>query len=110
MFIRFIHPLAHLTACHVRHIFDHMKTATVRELRNEFPRIEAWVLEGESVHISKRGKVIATLVPVSADATLAGKVPKPDIMSRLRETWGERVFSAEEVATMRADELADDPG
>jgi hypothetical protein len=33
-----------------------------------------------------------------------------DIMARLRETWGGRVFSMEEVAAMRADELADDPG
>jgi len=87
-----------------------MKTATVRELRNDFPRIEAWVLEGESINISKRGKVIARLVPASSQAAIAGKVPKPDIMSRLRETWGERVFSEEEVVAMRADELAEDLG
>ena len=87
----------------------HMKTATVRELRNDFPRIEAWVNEGESVNISKRGRVIATLVPASAKAG-GGGVPKPDIMARLRETWGERVFSLEEVAAMREDELAVDPG
>jgi antitoxin (DNA-binding transcriptional repressor) of toxin-antitoxin stability system len=90
---------------------DHMRTATVRELRNEFPRIEAWVHEGESINISKRGKVIATLVPPSSSTTHVGsKVPKPDIMARLRETWGERVFSMEEVAAMRADELAGDLG
>jgi antitoxin (DNA-binding transcriptional repressor) of toxin-antitoxin stability system len=90
---------------------DHMRTATVRELRNEFPRIEAWVHEGESINISKRGKVIATLVPPSSGTThVGGKVPKPDIMARLRETWGERVFSMEEVAAMRADELAEDLG
>ncbi len=89
---------------------DHMKTATVRELRNEFPRIEAWVHEGESVHISKRGKVIATLVPVSANASSEKRVKKPDIMARLRETWGNRVFTLEEVAAMRADELAEDLG
>lgn len=94
----------------VRHILEHMKTATVRELRNEFPRIEAWVHEGESINISKRGKVIATLVPVSSNAALAGRVPKPDIMARLRETWGERVFSLEEVAAMRADELTGNLG
>ncbi len=87
-----------------------MKTATVRELRNEFPRIEAWVHEGESVNISKRGKVIATLVPVLSNAGVGTRVPKPDIMARLRETWGERVFSVEEVATMREDELAGDLG
>lgn len=87
-----------------------VKTATVRELRNEFPRIEAWVHEGESINISKRGKVIATLVPALGNTFLHPRVPKVDIMARLRETWGGRVFSMEEVAVMRADELADDPG
>ncbi len=87
-----------------------MKTATVRELRNEFPRIEAWVHEGESVSISKRGKVIATLVPALGNALPGPRSTKPDIMARLRETWGGRVFSLEEVTAMRADELAEDLG
>jgi len=89
---------------------DHMKTATVRELRNEFPRIEAWVQEGESVNISKRGKIVATLVPATRGADLGKRVPKPDIMARLRETWGDRVFSMEEVAAMREDERAGELG
>lgn len=88
----------------------HMKTATVRELRHEFPRIEAWVHEGESIHISKRGKVIATLVPATGDETPQLRPPKVDIMSRLQKTWQGRVFSMEEIAAMRADELAEDPG
>lgn len=89
---------------------DHMKTATVRELRNEFPRIEAWVHEGESINISKRGKVIATLVPALGASITQPRPPKVDIMARLRETWGERVFTMEQVAAMRADELAEDLG
>lgn len=88
----------------------HMKTATVRELRNEFPRIEAWVHEGESVSISKRGKVIATLVPATGVAASRVRAPKVDIMARLRETWGERVLTLEQVAALRADELAGDLG
>lgn len=87
-----------------------MKTATVRELRNEFPRIEAWVHEGESVNISKRGKVIAMLVPALAHGDGGNRVPKPDIMARLRETWGDHVFSLEEVAAMREAELSGDLG
>ena len=87
-----------------------MKTATVRELRNEFPRIEAWVHEGESIQISKRGKVIATLVPTLGNASADSRAPKVDIMARLQKTWGVRVFTAEEVAAMRADELAEDLG
>lgn len=32
---------------------------------------------------------------------------KPDIMARLKKTWGDRVFSAKEVAEIRAAELED---
>lgn len=39
-----------------------MKTATVRELRTAFPRVEAWLAEGESVLITKAGKPVAQLV------------------------------------------------
>jgi antitoxin (DNA-binding transcriptional repressor) of toxin-antitoxin stability system len=87
-----------------------MKTATVRELRNEFPRIEAWVHEGESINISKRGKVIATLVPALGAKASSQALPKVDIMARLQETWGGRVFTMEQVEAMRADELAGDLG
>jgi antitoxin (DNA-binding transcriptional repressor) of toxin-antitoxin stability system len=88
----------------------HMKTATVRQLRNEFPRIEAWVHEGESINISKRGKIIATLVPALGSVSPQQGLTKVDIMARLRETWGGRVFTAEQVAALRADELAEDLG
>ena len=40
-----------------------MKTATVRELRNQYRNVLGWVEAGEEVAISKRGKVIARLVP-----------------------------------------------
>lgn len=95
---------------HVRHTMNHMKTATVRELRNEFPRIEALVQEGESINISKRGRIIATLVPASVHAAEGKKSIKPDIMARLRETWGDRVFTAKEVAAMHDAERTGDLG
>jgi prevent-host-death family protein len=40
-----------------------MKTATVRQLRNEYRSVLGWVEAGEEVTISKRGVVIARLVP-----------------------------------------------
>ncbi|MCE0499172.1 MAG: type II toxin-antitoxin system prevent-host-death family antitoxin [Methylacidiphilales bacterium] len=40
-----------------------MKTATVRELRNQYRSVLEWVEAGEEVTISRRGKVIARLVP-----------------------------------------------
>src|SRR5688500_6545356 len=46
--------------------FVHMKTATLRDLRNDFAKLEAWLGEGEEIEIQKRGKAIAMLMPVSA--------------------------------------------
>jgi antitoxin (DNA-binding transcriptional repressor) of toxin-antitoxin stability system len=85
-----------------------MKTATVRDLRNHFPRVAAWIAEGEPVEITRAGKLFARLVP--APAARPRKLVKPDIMARLRKTWGGRVFSAREVAAMRAAELDGEEG
>ena len=80
-----------------------MKTATVRDLRNRFPHVAAWITEGEPVEITKAGKPFARLVPAAPEKPR--KLVKPDIMARLKKTWGNRVFSAEEVAAMRVAEL-----
>ena len=85
-----------------------MKTATVRDLRNHFPRVAAWIAEGEPVEITKSGKIFARLVP--AAAAKPRKLVKPDIMAQLKETWGDRIFSAKEVAEMRAAELDGEEG
>ena len=39
-----------------------MKTATVRQLRTEFPRIEGWLAEGECVAITKHKVIVAELM------------------------------------------------
>lgn len=85
-----------------------MKTATVRDLRNRFPRVAAWIAEGEAVEITKAGKLFARLTP-PAPGHPPGLV-KPDIMARLKKRWGNRVFSALEVAAMRAAELEGQEG
>ena len=85
-----------------------MKTATVRDLRNHFPRVAAWIENGEAVEITKAGKVFARLVP--AREASARKLVKVDFDRQLRRTWGDRVFSAAEVATMRAAELEGEEG
>jgi prevent-host-death family protein len=85
-----------------------MKTATVRDLRNHFPRVAAWIEEGEAVEITKSGKPYARLVP--ATPAKSRKLVKPDILAQLKETWGDRVFSTKEVAEMRAAELEDEEG
>jgi antitoxin (DNA-binding transcriptional repressor) of toxin-antitoxin stability system len=38
-----------------------MKTATVRDLRNRFPRIAAWIKQGQPVEITRAGKAFARL-------------------------------------------------
>jgi antitoxin (DNA-binding transcriptional repressor) of toxin-antitoxin stability system len=85
-----------------------MKTATVRDLRNQFPRVAAWIAEGESVEITKAGKPFAHLVPPTPGK--ASKLVKPDIMAQLKETWGDRIFSSKEVAEMRAAEREGEEG
>ena len=92
----------------VIHICLTMKTATVRDLRNHFPRVAAWIAEGEPVEITRNGKLFARLVPAAPEKAVPFKMP--DIMARLKKTWGNRVFSAEEVAAMRAAELEGEEG
>jgi len=40
-----------------------MKTATVRQLRNQYREVIGWVEAGETVKISVRGKVVARMIP-----------------------------------------------
>ncbi len=56
-----------------------MKTATVRELRNDFGRLSKWLEKGETIEILKRGKAIAELVPKSSGKAkvLLGATPSP---------------------------------
>jgi len=78
-----------------------MKTVTVRELRNEFPRIEAWLKEGEQISISKRGTVIGILTSPEKAASRR-KAKMPDFMARLKKNWGNRMLSQNEVESLRA--------
>ena len=80
-----------------------MKTATVRDLRNRFPRVAARIDEGEPVEITKSGKPFAHLVPVVRENPR--KLVKPDIMARLKEVLGRRVYSTKEIEAMRAAEI-----
>jgi len=78
-----------------------MRTATVRELRNDFSKLETWLAEGEEIQIEKRGKPIALL------SQPAKKFVKPDYRARLKRLWGDRVFSEEEVKAMREAEYGE---
>lgn len=56
-----------------------MKTATVRELRNDFGRLSKWLEKGETIEILKRGKPVAELVPRMSGKprVLLGATPGP---------------------------------
>ena len=83
-----------------------MKKATVRDLRYDFPKVEAWIAAGEEIVITKRGKPVARLV---REKPVAWKKPPvlPDYEARRRRIWGDRVFSAQEVEEMRAFETGE---
>ena len=88
--------------------YVHMKTVTVRDLRNSFSKLEAWLAEGEVIHIEKRGVPVGVLTGVVGDR--ARPRAKPDFARRRKAIWGDRVFSEAEVAAMRADELDGEDG
>lgn len=67
-----------------------MKTASVRDLRQDFPRILAWLQSGEEVAITLRREPIATLVPRARRKR--GRRARPDLAARLRQVFGERVI------------------
>jgi antitoxin (DNA-binding transcriptional repressor) of toxin-antitoxin stability system len=82
-----------------------MQTLTVRDLRYDFGKVEAWLADGEDIEITKHGKLVARLSPPRA-----GNVRKFDAEAHrrwMRETWGDRVLTAEEVKEMREAELGD---
>jgi len=49
-----------------------MKTATVRDLRNDFGRLSKWLDAGETVQIVKRGKPFARVVPEPKSRSFLG--------------------------------------
>jgi antitoxin (DNA-binding transcriptional repressor) of toxin-antitoxin stability system len=79
-----------------------MNTVTTADLRNHFRRVSAWLDNGETVEILKRGKPYARLLPLIPPPAQNLRV---DFAAQRREVWKGRKFSASEVAAMRAAEL-----
>jgi prevent-host-death family protein len=75
-----------------------MKTATVADLRNHFPKIAAWLAAGEQVRVTRRGKPVAKIVPDRGEETAP---VRPDFAARRKALFGNRVLSAAEVWAMR---------
>ena len=68
-----------------------MKTASVRDLRQDFPRILGWLDAGEEVAITMRRQAVARLIPWPKNRSK--KRQMPDIEARLDRVFGEKVIS-----------------
>jgi antitoxin (DNA-binding transcriptional repressor) of toxin-antitoxin stability system len=80
---------------------NHMRTASVRDLRYRFSEVEAHLRDGEPIAITKRKRVIAKLVPERP----VRRNP-PDFMAMLKKIYGNKkskVSGAELIASQRGD-------
>lgn len=77
-----------------------MKTASVRDLRQNFPRVMAWIEDGEQVAVTMRRKVIARLVPEKQAAPKVEPMP-PDFAVLSREIFGKREFPGDAMESER---------
>ena len=85
-----------------------MQTLTVRDLRYDFRKVEAWLAAGQDIEITKHGKPVARLsLPVKSST---GRFDAAAHRRWLKETWRDRVFSAKEVREMREAEHEGEDG
>ena len=77
----------------------HMATASVRDLRYEFKKIERLLRQGEEVQITKRRRVIARLVPESEEVVKK----MPDFRARVRKIYGDKVLAVSGADLLAAD-------
>jgi antitoxin (DNA-binding transcriptional repressor) of toxin-antitoxin stability system len=59
-----------------------MNTATVRQIRNAFPSVLRLIRNGQSVAITSRRKVVATLIPPTAKKTSSRVRPWGNLEAR----------------------------
>ena len=66
-----------------------MKTASIGNLRHGFKKIARLLRQGEEIQITKRRRVIARLVPESAESPQE----LPDFLARMRSIYGDKVLA-----------------
>jgi antitoxin (DNA-binding transcriptional repressor) of toxin-antitoxin stability system len=76
----------------VNHFVSRMKTASVRELRQNFGRLLTWIEEGQEIQITMRRRVVARLVPEQSKSSV--KVRMPDFAARLKKIHGKKIISS----------------
>ena len=68
-------------------------------------KVEARLADGEQIEITKHGRPVGRLSPPGVGN--GAKFDAEAHCRRMKATWGERVFTAEEVKEMREAELGD---
>ena len=76
----------------------HMKTASVRDLRQDFARVLSWIEAGEEVAITRRRQAVARLIPWPRRK--ASKRPMPDIAARLKKVFGAKTIADKTMRTI----------
>jgi antitoxin (DNA-binding transcriptional repressor) of toxin-antitoxin stability system len=67
-----------------------MKTASVRDIRQNFPAIMRWIEEGENVAITMRRKIVARLIPERPP--ISRNAPDPDFDLISKRIFGTKKF------------------
>jgi antitoxin (DNA-binding transcriptional repressor) of toxin-antitoxin stability system len=78
----------------------HMKTASVRDLRQDFPRILEWLQAGEKVTITMCRQALATLLPCPRKKQ--ARHPMLNLTMRLQKVFGQRVISDQTMKALMA--------
>ena len=77
----------------------HMKKASVRDLRYHFSKVEDSLRRGEEIHITKRKRVIARLLPPEPSQP----VERPDFLARQKKMFGKKHFKISGAEQLAAD-------
>jgi prevent-host-death family protein len=77
---------------------EHMRRATVRDLRNRYTSLLRWIRAGEEIVITRRGKPVARLVPEAAKA--AEQVDWSQSAAVARDRSQTPMLTAEETASI----------
>ena len=76
-----------------------MKTATVRHIQHHLSEVLEWVEQGEHVTVTRRNRIVATIIPVSRPN---GKIKMPNFLDRMRSKYPHKPIS--KAATRRMNE------
>lgn len=76
----------------------HMKSASVRDLRQDFPRVLAWIEAGEEVAITMRRQAVARLVPLPRKKPPQRRLP--DLADRLKRVFGSKIIADKTMKTL----------